>query len=166
MNTIMTRLVGSRLAHLYGLSQLQKPNHSLQTRIPATKTRPLWSRQNAEKFSITASQQTLCHKGFFCFARKIQQPAHTHKSKMMVLFDIASLLKNVPLAFTIDYILDRMYPAWSGSCPKWPRTKRCSECTKRKDFEICLRTVTSEIYILFDNKMYVNGTDTLMTLSF
>jgi hypothetical protein len=107
----MARLVGSRAAHLYGLSRLHKPNHQLQPVMPATKT----VNYGLGKRSTNDSTQT---------------------DKMMLSFDVTSLYINVPLAFTIDYILDRMYPTCSGSCQKKPSTKPFSECTKRKDFEI------------------------------
>jgi hypothetical protein len=38
---------------------------------------------------------------------------------------------------------------------KQPITKQCSECTKRKDFEICLCTATSETHFLFDKQRYI-----------
>jgi hypothetical protein len=107
----MARLVGSRAAHLHGLSRLHKPNHQLQPVMPATKT----VNYGLGKSSTNNSTQT---------------------DKMMVSFDVTSLYINVPLTFTIDYILDRIYPTCSCSWHKQPSTKPCIECTNRKDFEI------------------------------
>jgi DnaJ-class molecular chaperone len=57
---------------------------------------------------------------------------------MRASFDVTLLDTNVPLTFTIDYILDRMYPTCSGSCQKGTRTEQCSECKNRNDFQIVL----------------------------
>jgi hypothetical protein len=76
-------------------------------------------------------------KDSFDFIQDIQDIQQSTKTdKMMVLFDVTNFYTNVPLTFTIDYILDRMCPTCSGWCRKWPRTKQYRECTKRKDFEI------------------------------
>jgi hypothetical protein len=51
----MARLLGSRAARLYGLSQLHKSNNQIQAIVRAKRTRQLWSRENADKSPITAS---------------------------------------------------------------------------------------------------------------
>jgi hypothetical protein len=60
----------------------------------------------------------------FDIIQDIQQS--TQMDMMMVSFDVTSLYANVPLTFTIEYILDRMYPTCSGSYQKRPRTKECN----------------------------------------
>ena len=65
----------------------------------------------------------------------------------MVSFDAKSLFANVPLAFTIDLILDRMYPACKTDCHHRPETRRCNDCRHR--------AVTSDIQFIFDDKTFV-----------
>jgi hypothetical protein len=73
----------------------------------------------------------------------------------MVSLDVTSLFTKVPLAFTIEYIFDRMHPVCAKPCGKLPRAKKCSNCKKRKDLRALLREATAETHFLFDNKMYV-----------
>ena len=73
---------------------------------------------------------------------------------MMVSFDVTSLFTNVPLRFTLDYILDRMYPVCSKTCDKLARAKKCSNCRKRKDLDTLLKAATSDTHFLFDSKIY------------
>jgi hypothetical protein len=73
----------------------------------------------------------------------------------MISFDVTSLFTKVPLAFTIEYILDQMHPVCAKSCSKLLRAKRCSNYNKSKDLRALLRAATAEIHFLFDNQMYV-----------
>ena len=81
-------------------------------------------------------------KDSFDFIRKVQQSPHA--DKMMVSFDVTGLFTNVPLAFSIDHILDRMYPISSTRCNKL-----------REQMDRSLRAATSEIHLLFDKKNWL-----------
>ncbi|CAF1678379.1 unnamed protein product, partial [Adineta ricciae] len=149
----IARPVGSRAARLYGLPKLHKANNPLRPVMSATKTvgyglgKMLTSRLSHLRNSPYVVKDT------FDFVNKIK--LSTNLTKTMISFDVTSLFTNVPLTYTINYILDQMYPACSRICPPRPRTKHCRACKKRRDFEILLRTATSETNFLFDKKMYV-----------
>jgi hypothetical protein len=80
----------------------------------------------------------------------------------MFSFDVASLFITVPLAFTFEYILDRMHRVCAKPCGKLPRAKKCSNCKRREDLRALLRAATSEMHFLFDNQMYVQQNGVLM----
>jgi hypothetical protein len=73
----------------------------------------------------------------------------------MFSFDVASLFITVPVSFTIECILDRMYSVCAKPCDKLPRAKKCSNCKRRVDIRALLREATAETHFLFDNKVYV-----------
>ena len=79
----------------------------------------------------------------------------------MVSFDVTSLFTNVPLTFTIDYILDQMYPTCVKTCMNLPRTKQCVDCKWRIDFEALLWTATSDTHFSF-NLMNTNASFVLI----
>ncbi|CAF0998010.1 unnamed protein product, partial [Didymodactylos carnosus] len=73
----------------------------------------------------------------------------------MISFDVASLFTKVPLVYTIELILDEMYPKCTETCQEKLKTKQCKMCRDRADFETLLRAATSETHLLFDSKMYI-----------
>ena len=149
----LARPSGSRAARLYGLPKLHKANCPLRPVMSATKTvgyglgKMLTSRLSQLRRSPYAIKDS------FDFVHKIRTSAHV--DKMMVSFDVTSLFTNVPLTYTINYILDQVYPTCRKNCQHLPMTKKCTECRARKDFETLLRTATSETHFTFDKKMYV-----------
>ena len=73
----------------------------------------------------------------------------------MLSFDVSSLLTNVLLTFSIELILDRLYPACAINCKDKLGTRQCKECHRREDFCIVLEVATSETQFMFDGKIYV-----------
>lgn len=149
----LARPTGSRAARLYGLPKLHKPNCPLRPVMSATKTvgYGLGKMLTSRLSQLRTSPYTI--KDSFDFVNKIRTSANVDKT--MVSFDVTSLFTNVPLTYTITYILDRMYPVCQVNCQHLPTTRKCTACRARKDFESLLRTATSETHFTFDNKMYV-----------
>jgi len=85
------------------------------------------------------------------FVKKIYQCKHADKK--MVSFDVTSLFANVSLAFTINLILDKLYPTSILVCENESRIQLCEKCRKRIDFAALLRPATSETHFLFDGKI-------------
>ncbi len=73
----------------------------------------------------------------------------------MVSFDVTSLFTKVPLIYTIDLILDKMYLTCSLIYKFKQRSRLYGKCKKRRDFEHLLRIATSKTHFIFDKKMYV-----------
>jgi hypothetical protein len=80
----------------------------------------------------------------------------------MVSFDVIGLFTKVPLAFTIEYILDRMHRVCAKPCDKLPRARKCSNCKKKVDLRALLQAAILETHFLFDNQMYVQQNGVLM----
>ena len=80
----------------------------------------------------------------------------------MVSFDVTSLFSNVPLTYTINLILDKMYPTCLSVCHNELRNQLCEKCRKRRNFETLLRVATSETHFIFDEKMYIQHNDVAM----
>lgn len=68
---------------------------------------------------------------------------------------LQAFFTKVPLTYTIDFILENMYPTCSSPCKYKQRSRLCVECKKRRDFEHLLRIATSQTHFIFDKKMYV-----------
>jgi hypothetical protein len=105
----MARQVGSRAARLYGLPKLHKPDAPLRPVMSATKTvgHGLGKMLTYRLSELRQSPHAI--KDSFDFVKKVR--GSTNTDKMMVSFDVTSLFTNVPLTYTIDYILNKMHPA-------------------------------------------------------
>jgi hypothetical protein len=151
----MARPVGSRPARIYGVPKLHKDklDPPLRPVMSATKTvsyglgKMLKNRLNHLRISPYTVKNT------FDFVKKIR--ASKNMNKTMVSFDVTSLFTNVPLTYTINLILDKMYPTCLSVCNNELRSQLCEKCRKRRDFETLLRVATSETHFTFDNKMYI-----------
>ncbi|CAM4986705.1 unnamed protein product [Rotaria socialis] len=75
--------------------------------------------------------------------------------KLMISFDVVSLFTNVPLTFTVDYILDQLYPVCSTNCLQLSKSKQCVDCKRRIGFQTLLEIATSKTHLSFNNKIYV-----------
>ena len=91
-------------------------------------------------------------KDIFDFVRRIR--ASVNIDKRMLSFDISSLFTNVLLKFTIDLILDRLYPASAINCKDKLRTCQCKECHRRGEFRIVLEAATSDTQFMFDDRIF------------
>ncbi|CAF1524828.1 unnamed protein product [Adineta steineri] len=151
----VARPSGSRPARIYGLPKLHKKqeNYPLRPVMSATKTVAygLGKMLTNRLYALRSSPYTI--KDTPDFVRKIRESKHVNKT--MVSFDVKSLFTSVPLTYTIDLILDKMYPTCSKPCDYKQRSRFCEQCKKRRDFERLLRIATSQTHFIFDKKMYV-----------
>lgn len=147
----LARPFGSRASRLYGLKPEQ--NYPLRPVMSGKKTvgyglgRMLTNRLSHLRKSPYVIKDT------FDVLNKTRLSESV--DKMMALFTVVSLFTNVPLTYTIDFILDQMYPACTKICSNIPRTKQCVDCRRRVDFETLLRTATSDTHFTFNNKMHI-----------
>jgi hypothetical protein len=151
----LARPVGSRAARLYGLPKLHKPeqNYPLRPVMSGIKTVGYGLGKMLTYRLSHLRKSSYVIKDTFDFLKKIKLLKNV--DKIMVSFDVVSLFTNVSLTFTINYILDQMYPASVKACLNIPRSKKCAKCKLRDDFEALLRTATSDTHFTFNNKMYV-----------
>ena len=134
------------------LPKLHKPNAPLRPVMSAAKTVG-YGLGNMLTYRLSGLRHSPhAIKDSFDFVKKIR--GSTNTDKMMLSFDVTSLFTNVLLTYTIDYILNEMYPACPKDCSDLPMTKQCTSCKKRKDFGTLLRTSTSETHFTFGNKIY------------
>jgi hypothetical protein len=146
---------GSRPARIYGVPKLHKKeeNYPLRPVMSATKTVAYGLGKMLAYRLNTLRTSPYMIKDRSDFVRKISKSKHVDKK--MISFDVTSLFTKVPLTYTIDLILDRMFPTCSSICTYKQRSRLCVQCRKRRDLEQLLRTATSKTHFMFDNKMYV-----------
>lgn len=151
----LARPVSSRAARLYGQPKLHKTeqNYPLRPVMSAIKTVGYGLGRMLSNRLSHLRKSPYVIKNSFDFLNKIKSSKNV--SKTMISFDVVSLFTCVPLTFTIDYILDQMYPTCSKICLHLSRTRECVKCQQRIDFETLLRTATSDTHFTFENKMYV-----------
>ncbi|CAF3120231.1 unnamed protein product [Rotaria socialis] len=144
---------GSRLARLYGLPKLHKENCPLRPVMSAIKTvnYGLGKMLTSRLSHLRQSQYVI--KDSSDFVTKLTNTKNV--DKLMIYFDVVSLFTNVPLTFTIDYILDQLYPVCSTSCLQLSKSKQCVDCKRRIDFQTLLEIATSKTHFSFNNKIYV-----------
>ena len=99
-------------------------------------------------------------KDTFDFVRRIQASGNT--DKRMLSFDVSSLFTNVPLTFTIELILDRLYPACDNICKDKPRTRQCRECYRHEELRILLNAATSDTQFMFDGRIFAQRNGVVM----
>jgi hypothetical protein len=104
---------GSRPARIYGLPKLHKKreNYPLRPVMSATKTVAYGLGKMLANRLNTLRTSPYMIKDRFDFMQKIRKSELADKT--MVSFDVTSLFTKVPLTFTIDLILEKMYPPCS-----------------------------------------------------
>ena len=149
----LARPVGAMPARLYGLPKLHKKDTPLRSVMSATKTVGYGLGKVLTRRLNHLRQSPYLVKDSFDFVEKIKKS--TNADKTMVSFDVKSLFTNVPLTYTINLILDRMYPTCATICPARPRTRHCKDCHRQHSFSDFLRAATSDIQFIFDGKTFV-----------
>ena len=107
------------------------------------------------------SQYILCD--LFDFVRSIRKLDAGMLKRQMIAFDVTSLLTKVPIAYTINLILDRLY-GQSDNCfdnenekkkiKKRKQENWCSSCQKLQDLKQLLEIATSDTHFTFNGKYY------------
>ena len=156
----LARPVGSMPARIYGLPKLHKANCPLRPVMSATKTVGYGLGKVLTRRLDHLRRTPYVVKDTFDFVQHIRASANTNKR--MVSFDVSSLFSNVPLSFTIELILDRLYPACAINCKDKPRTRQCKECYRREEFRILLNAVTSDTQFIFNGNIYVQHNGVVM----
>ena len=160
----LAKPTGSRPARIYGLPKLHKPNHPLRPVMSATKTVAYGLGKVLINRLSHLRNSPYVVKDSFDFVKKINSSEHA--DKVMVSFDVISLFTNIPLKYTLNLILNQLYPACEITCleenndnedkkKKKGIKEICIKCDKRYKFKTLLRIATSKVNFLFNNKMYV-----------
>ena len=94
-------------------------------------------------------------KDTFDFIDSIKKLNKTMVEHKMISFDVTSLFTKVPLTYTIDLVLNRMYGP-EHNCPKYIRSHSdwCTRCLNRKDMKKLLNIATSDTHFSFNNIYY------------
>ncbi|CAF0963531.1 unnamed protein product [Rotaria sp. Silwood1] len=151
----MAKPTGSRPARLYGLPKLHKPNEN----YPLC---PVMSAIKTVEYSLGKMlRNRLKHlqtspyviKDSFDFLNKIKSSKNV--DRIFISFDVVSLFTNDPLAYTIDLVLDQMYPTCKKSCLKLTRAEQYRKRKQNVDFRTLLEEATSKTHFTFNNLMYV-----------
>ena len=94
----------------------------------------------------------------FKFVKELQNLKYKETDVKMVSFDIVSLFTRVPLARTIDLILDKMYgPPHTCIFSQMKRTEWCSNCQQRYELKWLLDISTKRIpfFIQWENLLSI-----------
>ena len=135
---------GSQLGSMYGLPKVHKPN------VPV---RPILSACNTHNFKLgkqlvpilshlAANEYTLNNSYEFCTLMQQFPDADTY---FMCSFDVESLYTNVPLAETINIVLDRLFEEGPDSI---------FNGFSRSDFRKLLQLSLQDTYFKFNNSVY------------
>ncbi|CAF1550989.1 unnamed protein product [Adineta ricciae] len=120
----LAKPAGSRPARLYGLPKIHKsdrPDYPPRPVMSATKTVGYGLGKMLKNRLQELRTSPYMVKNTFDFVNKIKQSKYADKN--MVSFDVTSLFTNVPLTYTIDLILDHMYPKCPSICENNSRNK-------------------------------------------
>ena len=150
----LVRPLGAMPTRLYGSPMLHKKNIPLRPVMSATKTVGYGLGKVLTRRLNHLRQSLYVVKDSFGFVEKIKKS--TNADKTMVSFDVKSLFTNLPFTYTINLILDRMYPTCATICPPRPRTRQCEACHSRHHLNDLLRTTTSDIQFIFDGKTFAS----------
>ncbi|CAF4094271.1 unnamed protein product, partial [Rotaria magnacalcarata] len=91
----------------------------------------------------------------FKFVKELQNIKLNTTNIKMLSFDIVSLFTRVPLACTIDLILDKMYgPTHTCSFSELKRADWCSKCQHRYELKWLLDISTKDSHFICNEKLY------------
>ncbi|CAF1520615.1 unnamed protein product, partial [Didymodactylos carnosus] len=151
----LAKPIGSRPARLYGLPKIHKNDMPLRPILSATKTVNYGLGKVLAQRLAPLRKSPYVIRDTFDFIKKISAFDKNLIKSKMVSFDVVNLFTKVPLTYTVDLILDELYPKCSTSCQGNTRGRHCKQCNERNDFGYLLRTATSDTHFTFDGKMYI-----------
>ena len=149
------RPCGSQCAKMYGLPKIHK------TGIPLRPVMSAIGSYNYKLAKMLANKiQRIRHsqyivKDTFQFIECLKSIKPNMVQHKMVSFDVISLFIKVPLTFTIQLILDKLYgPEHNCSKIKKSKTNWCSKCRNRNDMNKLLNIATSGTHFSFNEEYY------------
>ena len=150
------RPVGSQPARIYGLPKTHKANTPLRPILSADNTfncgiaKLLVNRLSHMRRSSTIINNT------FSFIHELHSESRNSSEFRMVSFDVNILFTMVPLRYTIDIILAKLYGdvVCCINTPLITKDKWCKTCQDRDNMEWLLMTSTSETNFLFNGQAH------------
>ncbi|CAF0898827.1 unnamed protein product [Didymodactylos carnosus] len=140
----LARPTGSRPARIYGLPKIHKPNIPLRLILSATKTIAYGLGKILSIRLAPLRNSPFVVRDTGDFVKRVSALSSEDVKKKMISFDVTSLFTKVPLTYTIELILNELYPECTETCRGKPRTKQCSACKDHTNFETLFRSATSE----------------------
>ncbi|CAF1226111.1 unnamed protein product, partial [Didymodactylos carnosus] len=149
----LARPVGSRFARLYGLPKVHKPNRSIRPILSSIKTFNYGlGLMLANRLAHLRSSASMV-KDSFEFANTVKSFSGSQLNLRMISFDVKNLFTKVPLAYTIDLIIDKLYEK-CDLCSISRKKMKCRKCEDTEDFRTLLRLATSETHFVYNNNLY------------
>ncbi|CAF1171249.1 unnamed protein product [Didymodactylos carnosus] len=152
------RLCGSRPARLYGLPKTHKPNLPLRPIMSFIKTFNYKLSKWLAELLQPLRKSSCTIKDTFDFIKLTKTYNTQYSEKQMVSFDIQNLYTQIPIAQTIQIILNKMYPhiTQNHQCKKQMHSTKhlCANCLNRETLKKLLEMATTQSHFLFNNQLY------------
>ena len=150
------RPCGSLCARMYGLPKIHKvglPLRPVVSSIDGFNYR--LSKYLAKKLQPFRKNKYMV-KDTFDFIESIKKINRNMTKHRMISFDVTSLFTKIPLSYTINLILNKLYGP-EHTCPQFIKDTSdwCSKCLDRHDMNQLLITATSDTHFSFNNEYYV-----------
>ena len=150
------RPCGSLCARMYGLPKIHKVGLPLRPVVSSVDgfTYRL-SKYLAKKLQPFRKNKYMV-KDTFDFIESIRKINPNMTKHRMISFDVTSLFTKIPLSYTINLILNKLYGP-EHTCPQFIKDTSdwCSKCLDRHDMNQLLVTATSDTHFSFNNQYYV-----------
>ncbi|CAF2455742.1 unnamed protein product [Rotaria sp. Silwood2] len=150
------RPVGSQPGNAYGLPKIHKKDIPLRPIISTCNTFCYkLSKLLAKKLKHLRASSSIV-TDTFKFVDELQKLTFPNGKIKMISFDVISLFTKVPLARTIQLILEMMYGP-EHTCTYNTEIKRdewCNNCRNRYELKCLLEFSTEESHFLFNGKIY------------
>ena len=151
---------GSQPGRIYGLPKIHKPNAPLRPIISASGTYNYYLAKMLTKKLNHLRKSDLIITNTFDFVSELHSIRMDPTQIKIVSFDITSLFTKVPLARTIQLILEKMYgPEHTCMYGFKKITEWCNNCKNRFEMKWLLNISTKESHFIYDEKIYsqING---------
>ena len=151
------RPVGFQPARIYGLPKIHKANAPFRPILSAVNTFNYGiAKLLVNRVSHMRRSSTIIHNTF-SFIDELHSESRNSSKFRMVSFDVNSLFTMVPLRYTIDLILVKLYGdvVCCINTPLITKDKWCKTCQDRDNMEwLLMMTSNSETNFLFNGQAY------------